>query len=89
MDASGLQVSQKVHCMVLNDEEESMDVDRTNKEKVGTGHHEEEEEEQGVVRLVSKVAGKKSSWKIVEKEFIQVCIVSHSVMYHKSRRSVS
>jgi hypothetical protein len=32
----------------------------------------ENHKEEAVVKLVSKVAGKKSNWKIVEKEFIQV-----------------
>jgi hypothetical protein len=32
---------------------------------------EESQGEEGVVKLVNKVAGKKSSWKIVEREFIQ------------------
>jgi hypothetical protein len=67
-----LQVSQKVHCMVLNEEEdnqEAEDKDKMNKDKEVTGHNKEE----AVVKLVNKVAGKKSNWKIVEREFIQVC----------------
>jgi hypothetical protein len=66
-----VQVSQKVHCMVLNEEEDSQegeDKERLSKDKEVVDHNKEE----GVVKLVSKVAGKKSNWKIVEKEFIQV-----------------
>eukprot|EP00090_Calanus_glacialis_P021065 TRINITY_DN32503_c0_g1_i1.p1 TRINITY_DN32503_c0_g1~~TRINITY_DN32503_c0_g1_i1.p1 ORF type:complete len:196 (-),score=78.85 TRINITY_DN32503_c0_g1_i1:51-581(-) len=53
---------EKVKCLVLKDDPDEENLkDEDDKERKTSG----------AVKLVSKIAGKKSAWKIVEKEFVQ------------------
>ncbi|XP_023341444.1 protein FANTASTIC FOUR 1 [Eurytemora carolleeae] len=69
-------VGEKVQCIVLKEEEEEEEEEQEEKEDEEEENLEEprklKEDEKSVVRLVNKVAGKKSNWKIVERQFVQV-----------------